>query len=139
MPSEKSCGAIVFAEPGGERQYLILKHKDGHFDFPKGHMKAGEVEEATAAREVFEETGLELLFIAGFKDKISYFYTREGKKFHKEVIFFLGKAGSQNVIISDEHESFFWLTYEKALSILTFANSKNLLEKAEKFLNSSQP
>jgi len=79
------------------------------------------------------------LFIAGFKDKISYFYTREGKKFHKEVIFFLGKAGSQNVIISDEHEGFFWLTYEKALSILTFANSRNLLEKAEKFLNSSQP
>ena len=97
MPDEKSCGAVVFRDapatggrkrkaPEPARIYLLLHYEEGHWDFPKGHMEAGEDELATATREAREETGIgDLVFIGGFRERIGYFYRREGKAMHKEV------------------------------------------------------
>jgi bis(5'-nucleosidyl)-tetraphosphatase len=135
MPSEKSCGAVVFFDSSEGRKYLLLKHGDGHFDFPKGHAEAGESEGETAVREAIEETGISVSLMPGFKESISYFYTREKQKFRKEVVFFIGRAGSDKVALSEEHTGFLWLSYEKALSAITFSNSRAILEKSESFLN----
>ena len=49
-------------------QYLLLKHRAGHWNFPKGLIEKGEKLEQAALREVKEEAGLEnLKFIKGFK------------------------------------------------------------------------
>lgn len=135
MPSEKSCGAVIFFDSSQGRKYLLLAHNDGHLDFPKGHVESGETEEETALRETAEETALSVSVIPGFREAISYFYTRENQKFHKDVIFFIGEAVSDKVVLSEEHTGFLWLSYEKALSLVTFSNSRIILEKSENFLN----
>ncbi len=135
MADELSCGIIVFREELPQRLYLLLHYEEGHWDFPKGHVEAGESEKEAALRELREETGIkdaELVF--GFRERIEYFYRREGKTMHKEVFFFLGRTDSKDVTLSHEHIGFEWLPFEAALARLTYDNAKGLLKKAEKVL-----
>ena len=77
MISEKSVGAILFVKEK-EPRYLLLHYEAGHWDFPKGHVEAGEQEPDTIAREVEEETGVRGKIITKVKNPVSYFYTWQG-------------------------------------------------------------
>ena len=132
---EKSCGIVLFHEENGVRQYLLLKYLGGHFDFPKGHVEEGETEHETAARELLEETGIEdLQFFDGFREEMFYTYRRQGRMSHKMVVYYVGKTTESTVKISHEHLEYVWLPYKAAYEKITFKNSKDLLDKAEKFL-----
>lgn len=97
-------------------------------------MEKGESEEQTAVREVFEETGLSVILLDGFKSEIEY-QLAEGS--NKEVIFFIGVSLKETVNIQlNEIDEFRWLKYEHIKEILTFENSKEILKKANYFLES---
>ncbi len=133
---EKSCGAVIFRLEDGSRLYLLLHYEEGHWDFPKGHVEQGESEEQTVRREVEEETGIaELHFEPLFRERISYFFKRNGKSVPKEAVFFLAMAQKKEVRLSNEHIGFVWLPYESALKKITYRNAKELLGKAEKALS----
>ena len=137
MANEKSCGALIFRLEGGKRIYLLLHYAGGHWDFPKGHVEAGESEEQTALREIQEETGMaSLVFIPGFRETVSYsFRHNTGEVAQKQVAFFLAKASEKLVHLSNEHIGFAWLPYSAAKKKATYENAKNLLEKAERRLS----
>ncbi len=134
MAKEKSCGAVIFIS-SPDVKYLLLQYTEEHWDYPKGHMEQGETEEATALRELKEETGIyHVSLIPGFKENIRYFYTKNKEKISKEVVFFLMESHTTNVLLSNEHIGFEWLPYEEALERLTFKNAKDVLKKAHRFL-----
>ncbi|MFH0738229.1 MAG: NUDIX domain-containing protein [Candidatus Micrarchaeota archaeon] len=134
MTEERSSGIIVYRE-GAQRLYLLLHYEEGHWDFPKGHIEKGEDEKTAARRELEEETGIKGAgLLPRFKGRIEYYYMRDGRRMHKEVVFFLAKTETEAVRLSDEHIGYVWLPYIKALERLTFKNAKQLLEKAEKKL-----
>jgi len=131
---EKSCGAVVFRK-NGEVQFLLLHYEAGHWDYVKGQVEPHESERDTVMRELKEETGItNARFIDGFREEISYFYRRDGKTVHKEVIFFLVETKDSTVKLSYEHVGYEWLNHEKAMARLTFSNAKNVLEKANEHL-----
>ncbi len=138
MVHETSCGVVLF-RPGSEgRLYLILHYEEGHWDFPKGHVEKGENDQETIRRETFEETGIkDLEFVKGFRERIEYFYRRDGKTMHKEVFFYLASTGSAEVKLSFEHIGYEWLGYEDAVGRLTYENARQVLRKAENFLSGS--
>ena len=137
MIKSKCCGSIIFRKDNGIK-YLLVKHGEGgHWDFPKGHMEEGETEEETALREICEETGLKVEIIEGFKESISYFDNIN--KEDKTVVFFLSTTDSSEIKhITDDVVDSIWLSYEKALDKITFDSAKELLKKAEEFLNSKE-
>jgi len=132
--NEKSCGAIVFTKNAGIN-YLLLRYEAGHWDFVKGNVEPNESEKDTVIRELKEETSIvDAQFIDGFREKIAYFYRRQGATIHKEVVFFIIEAHSEKVELSYEHVGYDWLDYQHAMEKLTFKNAKNVLQNAHEFL-----
>jgi bis(5'-nucleosidyl)-tetraphosphatase len=131
---EKSCGAIVFAK-NVEVHYLLLHYEAGHWDFVKGNVEPNESERDTVVRELREETGIvDAEFIDGFRERIEYFYRRQGATVRKEVVFFIVEAHSEKVELSYEHVGCDWQDYQRAIEKLTFKNAKDALQKADEFL-----
>lgn len=134
MPSEKSCGAVIFKR-NGNRKYLLLHYEGGHWDFVKGHVEKNESEKDTVKRETEEEVGItELDFLDGYRQPISYYYKRAGKTVYKQVIFYLVEAHTESIRLSREHVGFDWLSYDRAYDRLTYKNAKETLRKAHEFL-----
>ena len=131
---EKSCGAVVFLK-NEETKYLLLHYEAGHWDFVKGNVEPNESEKETVTRELQEETGIvDARFIDDFREKIDYFYRRQGTTIHKEVVFFIIETHTETVKLSFEHVGYTWLNYEDAMEKLTFKNAKDILQKAHKVL-----
>jgi len=131
---EKSCGAVVVLT-NAEPQYLLLHYEAGHWDFVKGNVEPNESEKDTVIRELQEETGIvDARFVEDFREKIEYFYRRQGITIHKEVVFFLIETHTETVKLSYEHVGYTWLSYQHALAKLTFKNARDVLQKAHKLL-----
>ncbi|MDR2720377.1 MAG: NUDIX domain-containing protein [Nitrososphaerota archaeon] len=136
MLGEKSCGALIYLKKGAETLYLLLHYEAGHWDFVKGNVEVNETEKETVVRELCEETGItDAYFIDAFREKIEYYYRRQGKTVHKEVIFYLMETNTETITISFEHIGSIWLNYNSAIEKLTFKSAKNLLKKANEFLS----
>jgi 8-oxo-dGTP pyrophosphatase MutT (NUDIX family) len=136
MPATEHSAGIVIYRNSGEREYLLLDY-GGHWDYAKGHIERGETARAAAVRELKEETGIASAeFTDGFAQEITYFF-RDKKKglVHKSVIFFLAATDAQAIQLSDEHVGFAFLPFEQAVRKLTFASAREVLRKAEEFLN----
>lgn len=138
MPSEKSCGAVIFRQ-NSERKYLLLHYEGGHWDFVKGHMEGNETEMETVLRETREEVGItDLALIEGFRHRISYYYRRAGQTVFKEVIFYLLETKTDSVRLSREHVGFDWLPFDRAYERLTFKNAKDTIKRARDYLVTSE-
>ena len=138
MPSEKSCGAVIFRR-NGVNKYLLLHYEGGHWDFVKGHVEKNESERQTALRETEEEAGItDLTFIEGYREPISYFYRRAGRTVRKDVVFYLLQTKTEAVRLSREHVGFDWLTYDRAMERLTYKNARDTLQKAQDVLERLQ-
>jgi 8-oxo-dGTP pyrophosphatase MutT (NUDIX family) len=125
---EKSCGAVVYFED----KFLIVKSRLGHWDLPKGHVERGEKEEDTAIREVFEETGLCIGIVSGFRETIRYVPVPGARK---EVVFFIGKTRDPQIALQkSELSDFRWLGFNEALKTLTYDNARGVLVKANEFM-----
>ena len=134
---ERSAGAVVYRKAGDGRMYLLLQNA-GRWDFPKGGVEKGENELQTVMREVQEETGLgRISIVPGFRRVIEYFYRRDGKNIHKQVVYLLASTAEEMVEISFEHQAYGWFAYRDALQRASYENSKRTLTEAERFLKGS--
>jgi len=135
----KSAGLVVFkgAKP---REYLVIRYGHGHWDFPKGHIEAGETPEEAALRELKEETGLDADLVEGFKDGFDYWFKEEGDNAHKFVTFFAGEVAGDGsgVKLSHEHTDYRWLRLKEALKQITYDNAKDLLKEVDGFLKAKK-
>ncbi len=132
MITEKSCGGVIYRTVGNTREYFILLNKKndakGHWGFPKGHIEYGENEYETAAREIFEETGLYVVF-RGDTRIVSHYSPKPGVE--KDVVYFVATIrNNQNVKLQKEEVADYkWCTFSEAKALLTF--DRDILQKAE--------
>ena len=138
MNYEFSCGAVVFTRIGGEPHYVLIRAKDqpeGCHGFPKGHMEAGETEEQTALREIYEEVGLRVRLLEGFRAVTEYPLPCPPDT-RKRVVFFLAEYEDQQITVQEsELASYTIAPFPQALELTEYADSKQILTDAHAFLN----
>ena len=132
MKHEKSCGAVVYQFRDGTPLFLIEHMALGHVSLPKGHVEGNETEEETAAREIREETNLEVRMDTGFRHEISY-SPYEG--IEKLVVFFAAEAVPGRLVSQEcEVSALEWLPYEQAMAALTYDSDREVLRDAEGYI-----
>ena len=135
---DKAIGVIVFYNQGDSLIFLLLKHRKGHWSFAKGHSEEGETPLQTALRELHEEAGIfDVKFISGetlLKEKY-VFQNKKLQKVKKRVDYFIAEAFDDKVKI-DNHEitDYKWCSLEDSRKVLTFGQSSETLESAEKII-----
>ena len=106
----------------------------GTWALPKGLVAAGEGAEATALREVGEETGVRATPVEKLGD-IRYVYTWAGERDFKVVSFFLfryasGRLGDIPPEHAHEVAETRWLPLEEAPSLLAYKGEREMAAKA---------
>ena len=130
MPQEYSIGLILFYK----EKYLLLCSVSGYWHSLKGIPEKNETPEETIRRILKKETGITTVFLVkDFLEKEEYFYKKEGKTIHKEVMYFLGETQETEISISQECTDWKWLSFQEAVNLLPFPSGKELLKKAEEF------
>src|SRR5690606_3155133 len=126
----------VFKKTSNNILWLIIKPAGTErWQLPKGRIEKGETSKETATREVAEETGVKTKILEKIGTQ-EYFYQMEERKIKKNVVFYLmaydgntGKKPDTKEIAETQFVSF-----NKALEMLTFENDKETLQNALKKL-----
>lgn len=136
MPVEHSMGAVIV----NKGNYLLLYRKahgiyhEGWF-FVRGMTEGVEETEDTVRREVREETGIDdLFFVKGFKEQTKWFYRKDGQLVFKTAVYLLAETSTEKITLSEEHDGFSWLPFADAIVLLKFKNDKEVLRKANDFM-----
>ena len=134
MNCEKSCGAVLFSRRNGQLLYLIVREASGAFSFPKGHVEPGETEEQTARREIYEETGLQPVFLGGFRETDTY-NLRERPGARKQVVYFLAEFQDETPVPRPgEIREIRLLPLGGAMKCFAYAGTRRVLAAADSFL-----
>lgn len=126
---ERSAGAVVYTVEDGKILYLLLHGRFG-WDFPHGIVRLYETEETAALREIAEETGLSVKLIPSFREEIHYKYSRRGRTYYKEIVYFLARSDKKEVKLSKEHDGYTWAPRENALRLISRDEARSVLLKA---------
>jgi 8-oxo-dGTP pyrophosphatase MutT (NUDIX family) len=132
----ESFGVIpIFKVEDSDPLFCLVHHASGHWGFPKGHPNKGESQNETALRELHEETGITDCGILGEKVFIEKYSFKKGETDHiKTVKYFLGIAPLKEVQTPVEFKQEIpeskWLPYTEARDLMTFSESKTILDQA---------
>ena len=107
---------------------------EGIWALPKGQIDPGERPDATALREVREETGVEATLDRKLGD-VRYVYTRGGRRIFKVVSFYLlryrgGRLGELDPAMLREVAEVRWLPLDEAPRLLAYRGERQMAEEA---------
>lgn len=133
---ETSAGGVVYRRDGLRTLFLLIRDSYDNWGFPKGHLKNGEAAERAALREVKEETGLGSLSLKSAIDVIEWRFRFRGRLIHKVCHFFLLET-AESATQPQRAEGITecrWLTYDEALSLISYNNAKEVLSRADRLV-----
>jgi dATP pyrophosphohydrolase len=139
----RSVQIVVFAESGGERQYLLLRRKADRGGFwlsVTGSLEEGETRAQAAVREVFEETGIRInesqlidLNVINIFEIAPQWLARyaPGVTTNEEYCFALKVDRGEIRIDATEHEAAVWVNRETAVKMIYWDSNRRAFAAAE--------
>src|SRR5438034_4883634 len=137
MRREFSAGGVVVRNLRGRPVLAAIRQAgkpEGTWALPKGLIGPGEKSEATALREVTEETGATGTSLGKLGD-VRYVYTWAGERVFKVVSFYLlryrsGRLGEVPPEHAHEVAEARWLPLEEAPRLLAYKGERDMAQKA---------
>jgi 8-oxo-dGTP pyrophosphatase MutT (NUDIX family) len=138
---ESSAGGVVFRLDAGQPLFLLIRDSYQNWGFPKGHIEEGAEPQAAAVREVAEETGLDGLVVRGSIETIDWFFRFRGQLIHKFCHFFLIETSATRTSPqrAEGITACRWTSFEEAQSLISYANARNVLRRAQEMVVASSP
>lgn len=134
MTYEHSAGAVVFTIVDDNIKYVIIRSRQGYFGFPKGHIERGEDEREAALREVFEEVGLRVELLDGFRVEDEHPIPSK-RNVMKNIVYFAAQYSEQEIKYQRKELSGAQLmTFDQAMNSFQFEGSKRILTQANEFI-----
>ena len=138
MRREFSAGAVLVRRLEGRWVVAAIRpggKPPGTWALPKGRIDEGERAEATALREVAEETGAYGESLGKLGD-VKYWFVWEGERVFKVVSFFLVRyAGGRLGDVPEEHRHEVaearWLPLDEAPRLLSYRGEQDMARQAE--------
>jgi 8-oxo-dGTP pyrophosphatase MutT (NUDIX family) len=143
MPAEISSGGVLVRRLKGEWVFAAIRPNgkpEGVWALPKGLVHRGESAEATALREVAEETGVEGRSLGKLGD-VKYVYTRGGRRIFKVVSFYLLRysRGRLDELAPEQRREVAearWLSLAEAERLLAYRGEREMAVNARAVLES---
>jgi 8-oxo-dGTP pyrophosphatase MutT (NUDIX family) len=137
MPAEISSGGVLVRRMRGRWWLAAIRPQgkpEGIWALPKGLVDRGERADATALREVFEETGVPGRLDGKLGD-VRYVYTRGGERIFKVVSFYLVRAGRGRIGevpagMEREVAEARWLPLDDAPKLLAYRGERDMAARA---------
>jgi 8-oxo-dGTP pyrophosphatase MutT (NUDIX family) len=134
---EFSAGGVVVRRLRGRWVLAAIRpggKPEGTWALPKGLISPGERAQATALREVAEETGVEAALVEKLGD-VRYVYTWAGERVFKIVSFFLfryvrGRLGDVPAEHAHEVAEAKWLPLDEAPKLLAYKGEREMASRA---------
>lgn len=135
--TERSYGIIPLQEDGGQWLVLLIKHRNGdHWAFPKGKPEKDETTFETAQRELFEETGLQVVeFVTKIPYLEHYSFLRRGITIKKKVEYYSARVQGEIRLQIKEIKDSIWVPLNEAKTTVTFSEAKRICIELEKHLS----
>jgi len=141
MPAEISSGGVLVRKRKGGWVFAAIRPNgkpEGVWALPKGLVHRGESPEATAVREVAEETGVEGRSVGKLGD-VRYVYTRGGRRIFKVVSFYLLRysRGRLNDLEPEQRREVAearWLPLADAERLLAYRGEREMANNARAVL-----
>ena len=137
MKREFSAGGVLVRVQDGRPLVAAIRpggKPEGLWALPKGRIGEGEKPEATAVREVEEETGVRGRLVRKLGD-VRYVYSWQGERIFKVVSFFLlryeaGTIGKLSAEYAHEVADVQWLPLDEAPRLLAYTGERDMARKA---------
>jgi 8-oxo-dGTP pyrophosphatase MutT (NUDIX family) len=141
MRREFSAGGVLVRRLDGRWMMAAIRpggKRPGTWALPKGQIEAGDSGEATALREVAEETGAHGRSLGKLGD-VRYWFNWEGERIFKVVSFFLvryegGRLGDVPEAFRHEVAEVRWLPLDEAPALLAYTGERDMARKAAAWL-----
>lgn len=114
---------------------ILIRHNDGHWGFPKGHMEKGETEIETAIRETKEETNLDATIIPDFRKTVTY-SPKDGVI--KDVVYFLGLARGSVKIDNREIIDYKWVDINEVENYIDHEDHIEIINDLRDFIKDTK-
>lgn len=132
---EPTAGGVVFRRNDkGEAEFLLYQDARDRWTIPKGHIEPGETAQATAKREIAEETGLKDTKVHGWLGKVNFRYRRIDKLVLMTTQVYLVKALDPNEKLQKEEwmNGLAWFSFHDALDEVEYEDIGKLIMLAMK-------
>jgi 8-oxo-dGTP pyrophosphatase MutT (NUDIX family) len=137
MRREFSAGGVLVRRLRGAWHVAAIRpvgKREGVWALPKGLIDPGEAPDATALREVEEETGAHGRLVSKLGD-VRYTYTWKGERVFKVVSFYLvrysgGRLGDVPPAHRHEVAGVRWLPLDEAPRLLSYKGEREMVAKA---------
>jgi dihydroneopterin triphosphate diphosphatase len=134
--------AHIFRQRANGLEFLLLKRAEneiypGVWQMVTGSVDRGETGYKAALREIYEETGVHPIRFWVVPNVNSFYWPEEDAVCMVPVFAGLVDAGA-NVMISEEHTSYRWVSKDEALLLLAWPGQRKSVEIIDSYFNNEK-